>query len=752
MLRGWIKEKKSTLHGSTNSLNTAAELQDLDAAMKAVTFIMNDDLESAAAGLEAGTSSFHKLGQGMVAFLRATLGFEPEIIREASECLAGTETTASIDHRRAQKDPEAFHSSIYAPGSEFALCLAQSQLMSAVVGVLNENLLEGIKGFYKLRKAYISLDSILAAERKFTESTEAESNFNASRTSYDSHRTNGSVRSVNGIFGDKSASPGGPLLSPHGISAQHNGMPKSLETQATRDVSSDDDSDEFVDADENHEGLPTPSTYLGHVDTNEATDDLAKTSIGIPKTQMFREPSTPYTPRSPTKSMYHMLEHDPDSDVFTNPLDSFIHSGANLCFGLLLVLLSMIPPAFNKLLFIIGFKGDKPRGIRMLWQATKFFNINGAMAGLILLGYYNGLVGFCDIIPDSHSNDEDPSLESVEGYPTKRCEGLLHEMRTRYPKSRLWLLEEARMLASKKHLDKAIALLSSDIKSPLKQVEALSMFEKSLNSMYSHRYDLCSQSFVECCELNNWSHALYYYIAGSAHVELYRRAKADNDEASAAQQAERAIELLHKVRENAGKKKFMARQLPFDIFVVRKLNKWEARAKEWNVSFIDAIGISPFEEMIYFWNGHKRMDREQLQHSLSALAWSEDPSNNPHWHRESLDENAILSFLRAAIYRSQGRHEEAKMLLKKEIICNDRAAFKGHLKDDWTCPTAHYEMGANLWMERDGSEADAARVKEAEQWLDVAAKWEKYELDARMGLKITTGLETLRGWKAENGI
>jgi hypothetical protein len=47
------------------------------------------------------------------------------------------------------------------------------------------------------------------------------------------------------------------------------------------------------------------------------------------------------------------------------------------------------------------------------------------------------------------------------------------------------------MEAANKRLDKAIELLSRDTKSPLKQVEALAMFEKSLNAMYSHRYELC---------------------------------------------------------------------------------------------------------------------------------------------------------------------------------------------------------------------------------------------------------------------
>ncbi|KAI9761405.1 MAG: hypothetical protein M4579_001055 [Chaenotheca gracillima] len=722
MLRmpSWLGDRHKG-NASTHSLNSIDEPQYLEDAMRAVTHIMNEDVEAAEAGLAKGNSAFHKLGKGVVTFLRAALGFEQEVMREASERLADAEATASNDHRRAQKEPRAYHSSIYPDGSEFALVHAECQIMSAVVGVLNESLTESIRGFYKLRKAYQTLDAILDAENKYMKAQRGSLD-DSSRTSLDSGR------GMPGTFNTETYQTSESNNRP-GTASRTNEVKQPGDNDAQDQTEGDDDTDDFYDADEDHTNSPTTSRYLGHIDTSTAEKGMKDISLE-------NRPKTGGTD-SPTRlvlSNHTTIDHDPDSQFFANSIDMFVHSGSNLCFGLLLLLISLIPPAFGKLLYIIGFRGDRERGIKLLWQASKFPNINGGMAGLVLLGYYNGFMGFCDILPDEDD-------ESLEGYPKQRCGALLAEMRSRYPKSKLWKVENARMEAMNRNLPESVKILSEDVHSPLKQVEALAIFEKSLVAMYAHRHSLTAESFLKCITLNNWSHGLYYYIAGASHIELYRR-ELGKDTEKAKFHARKAAELLLEAPNHTGKKKLMARQLPLDVFVSRKIQKWQSRAQEWGIGFVDAVGVSPIEEMQYFWNGYKRMTPLDLQESLDALSWSD--TTNPHWHREALDERAIHAFLLAVTKRNLGQYSEARQILKDEIIRYDRNLFKGNLKDDWTCPAAHYEMAVICWMEKSKSNDEAAKVRECADWLDKASKWERYGLDARVGVKITTAQDTLQ--------
>ena len=764
---------------STQSLDSLAESQNMDTALHAVELIMDDDIEGAEAGVRDGSSAFHKLARGTLAFMRAALGFEQEVMKQAADELYEAESAASTNLHKAQHDPKAFQSNIYDKGSEFSLIQAEAQIMQAIVSVLNENLTESLKGFYKLRKAYMTLDALTVMEKNFMKAQGVKSLANsrqASNESLNSQRSQGTQ-----------GTPLTSVVKPKNVPVTETKPPSNLRHAEVMSPlkDEDDDDDEFFDAEaisdakvlDSYSGKLAPGDAA--ISSRQSKGNNLEQDLGA--LSLSKDSSVPAPDSRPGSSYSNvnsaaptlvakaatfgtpaMITLDADSEVFSNSLDIFIHSGTNLMFGILNLMISAVPPAFSRVLSIIGFRGDRERGLRMLWQASKFANVNGGMAGFVLFGWYNGLVGFCDIIPDGDPNDP----EDMVGYPKERLLGLLQEMRKRYTKSYLWLIEEARMEASAKQLDRGLELLESGGKSKLKQLEALHIFEKSLEAMYAHRYELCAKSFIECADLNKWSQALYFFIAGTAQTEMYRHAAASGDMDTAKKHKTLAAEYFEIAPTKVGKKKMLGRQLPFEVFVQRKLAKWEERAQRLGCEFVDAVGVSPLEEMIYLWGGYKKMPRRELEKSLLSLKWSEDRAE---WASEENDEHAILHLLKAVIFRNLRQHNESMALLKRELIEKPDGFLKGHNKDDWPQPAAYFEMGVNYWMMRsgfhlingstvDGFEADEKPaelnldkdiplVEEAKKFVERARTWEKYELDARMGMKVTAAVGAIKWWE-----
>lgn len=82
-----------------------------------------------------------------------------------------------------------------------------------------------------------------------------------------------------------------------------------------------------------------------------------------------------------------------------------------------------------------------------------------------------------------------------------------------------------------------------------------------------------------------------------------------------------------------------------------------------------------------------------------------------------------------------------------------RSKFKGHLKDDWTLPSAYYEMACLAWKEKDFDGVDPkVKVAECEEWLKKTENVEAYVLETRMSFKIKTSQHTLKKYKEYLGV
>ncbi|KAK9244262.1 outer membrane protein Iml2/Tetratricopeptide repeat protein 39 [Lipomyces tetrasporus] len=704
----WLRGKASVLptSKSSKSLNALDEAAALSKALEAMDCIMADDLERANKILNATNpkSSLPALGRGVLSFIEATLGFEADKIKEATDRLRIAEATALRGKINAQKSQ--LGSSSFAPGTEYYLAVAEAHLMGAVVLFLSESAIASVKSFYKLRRAYQILADIY--------NNSMDENFGAQKLP--------EIHDEKGDVGDSDDNDGEPT--------------------------EDDSLEESLNA------LDLDSSLEKVLEKNEG--DLS----ALTETELPPPPAQKFMPFGGSKVG--------NSNGTIGVTDDYIQSGVNLCFGLLQLVISMIPPALGKILSIIGFRGDRDTSIQMLWAATASDNIHGALALLTLLLYYTGPAQACDIDPPESS------------FPKDRLMCVLTRTRKRYPTSALWLLQEARMQGMNCNLQLSLTTLKTTMNVQMRQVEALVEFEKAMCYLDLHEFESAAETFVGLMKLNSWSHALYAYVAGVCYVELYRAAsRAENkDEAKIAAYKKKAEDLLLTAPGLIGKRRIIGRPMPLELYLHRKVQKWKSwmppsspkgstnsSSTSVNIangsaqpSIVDYIGTSPANEIIYFWNGYKRMPREALEKSFRELNYHyaassaeltplKSPAKNSEYfeeqakqfpHIQDIDELGVKFILESIVLRNMGYTEQGLKILESEVMHIDRNMVKG--KEDWIPPCGLYERGVFEWFSegRDGTQKTL-------EWLNKAAHYgHDYELNTRIGVRIQTGLEVLK--------
>lgn len=895
-------------HG--NLVKVLKQVRDFEVALQSMDYLLDDRAPVGVELLKVEEKKLKNADQpaailplalGVMEFIEATLGFEPEVMNKAHYTLSEAET-ASLNNQKYNVKHKLVTSHIYPPGTEFQVTYAELTLLNALVMLLRENngMVESAKALFKLRKAYYALDAIYkkikesepAFKRnlaKFTSEAATRDKLHGSNTRSVSTVDLPGFNPSDAVCAAAGVAPGiGAALSTGTGSADSSSSSLPDDVKLMRDleavyqmrktriegtmVSSDIDEDSINLFSSTTSSLNSSKTALSKkLLVQLLGNSQGNTTIAAPR------PSTPGAasngrPSSPMQMLNsRFLKHkergtnaeedvdtldddvndrasfasaedelatsqkffgdssalplptinDGESVVSGSPqasqvapahsnhlhvstVDEFIHSGVQLCFGILQVVLSLIPPTIGKVLSIVGFKGDRDTGLIMLWRtAITSRNIHGELALLCLLVFYDGPVQFVDVgyqFPghedsnvtnvlaiDNLTSISDKELELVLQNPSLYTPQLTTKARKHFPHNALWLLQESRILASKGDLETASRLMQDfpTDKIQMQQIEALLVFDRAMLYAFKHEFDEAARDFIALIDINSWSKGVYLYMAACCYLSKMRMYKmgliSAKDEDERKEMIQKYLKLAEKYFKLAptyvaghanstnvktggigGNKK----QMPFDKFLLRKIATVEAELKKNPKSeYSDCFGTAPIHELMYFWNGYNRMTAKELDLSLKLLDYSADEKISD-WKastgdecgnlKETKYERTIRHFLQAIVLRLKGQVSDGMLLLDKFVIPQfaEGSASASEVKltrnySPYLYPTVLYERSMFEWLleTAKGEKFDGRTAcKESMVWLkkaEVVGNVGDYELSNRTGMRIKAAIDRI---------
>ncbi|SCU89183.1 LAFA_0E16556g1_1 [Lachancea sp. 'fantastica'] len=710
-------KSSTTLDNEEKSQKILKQAHDFELALQAMDYVLDDHPQRGMELLkddqnsesEDNDRSVRVLARGVVEFLEATLGFEPNAMKKAATTLAEAQQLSQKRRQYFQK-LNLKTSSLYPPGTEYAVTFTEACLLHALLMLFSESMVESAKALFKLRKAYHMLQEVL----------------NDIKAAKDKNKKSLYKQEANESFASFATADTTTFKSVD--------IPYQLTPQEQQDR-------ELMQLAEDVYKMRKRRLNGAHIGNSPAADRL-RTDLGL---QSLKNLSKQKDAKNSTKPSDEEVEEDQAT------IDEFIHSGVNLCFGILQVVLSLIPPAIGAVLSIVGFHGSKEDGLRMIWRSTKDRNIHGDIGLLSLLFYYDGPFQFTDVdfdVPAASDNGADEKSGELTTatllHPGKLLEHSLLRARAVFPNSALWLLQEARMLSSQGRPQDAVDLIDSiDVNEiEMRQVKALIVFDRAMILVHLHEFERAAKELLSLLNISEWSPALYTYFAGCCYLEKYRMCELKLlDDSRKDYYKERAASLIFSAPELAGKKKFMAKITPLERFMLRKVGQFKKSQAALNVfDPLDAIGVSPVHELMYFYNGYNRMTEKELVLSHKLLT----EYTNPMLETKDPDQELIRNLLTSLTLRRLGKVEEGCALLDNNVLpaivsfeVPDKVKLIKKTEDPWAYPTALYERALFTWKLKrlDG-------MDECKTWLARAQNYaDDYELSTRIGMMIKAALD-----------
>ncbi|KAF7986637.1 hypothetical protein HWV62_26454 [Athelia sp. TMB] len=310
-----------------------------------------------------------------------------------------------------------------------------------------------------------------------------------------------------------------------------------------------------------------------------------------------------------------------------------IVSGTAFGHGLFGLVLSLLPSKARTLVGAFGFKADRGAALKALVKAAEAVDgaqdanggalqgrgdVHGVFAALVLMTYWGAVLllgGWC----------------ADEANIVREYAALVERVANRYPTGALWILNRAKILRMTHDAAGAVRVLEGGLAADgvaekvqgaeapapgvdevaFREADTLLIFELAWTQLAQRRYAAAGALFVRITELNSWSHGTYYFLAAGCFWS------AGPDERGRAQGLLDAIPALLEKRKGPGGK-----ELPTEVYIKRKLAFYKAQQKARGgdeAKYVEAIRISPAEEMAIFWNTHARIDESIARAHIAEL-------------------------------------------------------------------------------------------------------------------------------------
>lgn len=773
------RSSNSNLSNVSTVMQALNQAKQFEVALKSMDYLLNDEAEIGLKLLSDGIDEvkkthgklYHTFGEdmilslatGVIHFLEATLGFEPKKIAKAQAAMNKTEQLA-IKAEKFNIEHNIIASEKYEIGMECKIAYIESCLLSALLMLFTESYMDTIKALYKLKKAYSGLISLNKTVQKLKDkpyklkkraSSKSENNdaLNLSReTSKDSFETCFENESECNEYKEHIRANEDTLTAASKTSKSEetskillgNYLPSDIPAGVFENLESKQQLSSL--SEKEHELISMMKDVYQMRDSR-----LRGSHLGNKHPVLRKKLGDPQNAAAASSSSAFVYLNGEGHEKPT--IDEFIESGVSLCYGIIQLILSILPPAVTTVLNAIGFKIDKLEGLQLLWDVVNERNIFSGLSLGSLVIYYHGPFKFID-------NNFDIPIEDKKIrhliHPGKLLDNQILKATCVFPESSLWVLQEGIILSSEGQLKKALDVIGRKPINSIQmlQIKAQIVFCRALLYCFSFEFEKAAADFLYLLEINEWSHAFYTYFAGCCYLEAYRLCDIlSKDPTAAAIQhlvssidtskkqyfKKRAEECLEKAPTYLNKKKFMSNNLPFDNFMLRKLkqfNEIEKKLKSSNVDLIDSVATSPIMELIYLYDGFNRMDNVQLNFALNyALQY-----DNKATQLKVPSQISIKNFLNATILKNLKEFEQANSLIQKEllplIIDKNSGKFIKLKHNPWLYPSVFYELALINWNLKKMS-----GLKETIQYLRHSLGYmNDYELSSRIGMRSQAAL------------